>query len=652
MSLVSLFRRGAVVLTALAFFLPGSALAQTEPAVAQADSTVEWAHFVVIQGDTLWVAETMEVVGSRVPAALPGLVRTVSILTADDLDRAPARSAAEALQTVPGVVVSQRQQYGVQSDLTIRGSTFDQVQMLLNGFDVSDPQTGHHLMNLPIGRHDIARLEVLPGQGSVQYGAGAFGGTVNVVTKRPADRTGGEAAVLGGGNGTWGARGSVDLAGSGHTAGRISVERFHTDGYDVLQEDGTTAWGGNDADTGTVTGRLVSGEPGGELDLFGGIAERQYGALDFYAPYPSTERTRTRFVSGLYRFDAGDRLTLEPRFFYRRHEDLFILFRDNPDAYTNDHLTRKMGAEMRGIVDLGGRHAMALSLEGVYEDIDSRGMRAGVWGEALGRHLRRRVSASVEVDDNGGRLRWQVGGRVDARNDFTPRFAGTGAVSFDLGGSLTARSSLGNVYRIPTFTDLYYQDPSNIGNPDLKPEEGWTWDAGLEMDSGPWIGYASYFERYETNRIEWARLVGDPVWQVLNIAEGTVRGVEAGAGWRHGRGHGVTVGWTWLEKDSEFSPGFEGKYSLLVPRHALTAQGTAVLPLNLSWTVTGRYLEHTGGPADFREFFVLDSRLDWKHRSGWFAGVTGTNLLDRRYEEIPGVMMPGILFTGTVGKVF
>jgi hypothetical protein len=84
----------------------------------------------------------------------------------------------------------------------------------------------------------------------------------------------------------------------------------------------------------------------------------------------------------------------------------------------------------------------------------------------------------------------------------------------------------------------------------------------------------------------------------------------------------------------------------------LTAQGTAVLPLNLSWTVGGRNLEHSEGPDDFRDIFVLDSRLDWTHRTGWFVAVVGTNLLDRRYEEVPGVQMPGVLFTGTVGKTF
>jgi len=364
-------------------------------------------------------------------------------------------------------------------------------------------------------------------------------------------------------------------------------------------------------------------------------------------------------VSALNRRSVSDRVTLEPRVFYRRHRDEFVLFRDNPDVFTNDHVTRKTGAELRGIVDLGGRHALAMSVEGVYEDIDSKGLRGGTWGEALGSHVRRRLSGSFEIDRNGDRFRWQVGGRVDARVTYEPHFTGTAAVSHALTEVLTLRASTGNVYRLPSFTDLYYEDPANVGNPDLRPEKAWTWDAGLEVGHGPWTGRATYFERYETDRIEWVWSDAAGKWQVMNIAEGTVRGVETQVGWRHGRGHRLTAGWSWLENDTQVDPDFVGKYTLVVPRHLLTGQGTAVLPWNLSATVTGRYVVHNDTSdeflnprVDFRHYFVLDARLDWTHSSGWFAGVTGTNLLDRVYGEVPGVQMPGTLFTGTVGKKF
>jgi len=299
---------GAAVLAALVF---------SSSAFATSDET-EQPSFIVIDGDTLVLAAPLEVVGSMVPAALPGVVRTMDLLSSEDLKQMPGRSAAEKLQMVPAVVVSQRQQYGVQSDLSIRGSSFEQVQMLLDGYDLGDPQTGHHLMNLPVGQQDIQRLEVLPGHGSAMYGSGAFGGTVNVVTQRPGERTGGRAAVTGGGQGVWGLQAAGDVVLHRNNSARFSIEHLQTDGCDVLQDDGSEAWGGNDADTWVGTGRMVHRFEKGEADIQAGYAERKFGALGFYAPFPSREETKTAFVAARVNHPVSDRITLEPRVFYRR----------------------------------------------------------------------------------------------------------------------------------------------------------------------------------------------------------------------------------------------------------------------------------------------------------------------------------------------
>ncbi len=620
------------------------------PALA-ATAAADTAAFMIVQGDTLWLTDPVEVLGSRVPIALPGVVRQVDLLDGDELATRPSRSVAEQLQVLPSVVTGQRQQYGVQADLSIRGSTFDQVQMLLDGTDLSDPQTGHHLMDLPLGLHDVDRLEVLPGHGSALYGSGAFGGTVNVVPRQPGERSGGEAAVLAGGNGSVGAWGSADLAG-GATAGRVSLEGFRTDGYDFTRDDGTKVEGGNDADLWSTTGRLLNTSGAGELDAFVGYADRRFGAYDFYAPYPSWEHTRTLAATAKLNRRVGERTVLEPRFYYRRHEDHFELIRTNPDAYTNDHVTNRYGAELRGLVDLADHHSLAAGLEGVYEDIDSQGLRGGVSGPALGDHLRRRMSLSAELDRHSAPLRWQLGGRVDLRSSYAPRGSGTAAVSCDLHGPWTLRASSGTVYRVPTFTDLYYLDPANQGNPDLRPEQGWAWDAGVELVEGPWQASVVYFERHETDLIDWARPVGGSVWQVLNIAEGTARGVEARAAWRASRGHRLSAGWAWLERTMSLTPGYEAKYGLLVPRQNLTTAGTVVLPAGVEATLAFRYLERSDGPDDFRVVAVLDGRLDWRGGGGWFASLTGTNLADRRVMEVPGVVLAGTLFTGTVGRRF
>lgn len=641
-------RIGLALCGALLAGLPATGIAQE----ATRDSFAAPA-FIVFEGDTLFLAPTLQVVGSRVPAALPGVVRGIEMLAGDDVERLPGRSPAELLRAVPSVVTGQRQQYGVQSDLSIRGSTFEQVQVLLDGYDQADPQTGHHLMNLPLGRHDVARIEVLPGHGSALYGSGSFGGVVNVVARRPAGRTGGEVGALGGGDGTYDAWGGLDLASTdGATGARLSVERTRTDGHDYVREDGTPVSGATDADVWTGTVRLLHEGERDELDIFAGYGDRRFGAQDFYAPYPSWEHTRTFFAAGRWNRRVADGLNLEPRLSFRRHADEFVLFRDDPQIFTNDHVTRRYAGELRAIATLGGRHALAVGLEGVYEDIVSLGVRRGVLGPALGEHLRRRVSASAELDRHGGPLRWQLGARVDERSVHGTRLSGTGAASYDLDGAWTLRASAGSVYRVPSFTDLHYEGGGNRGNADLVPEEGWAWDAGLELDQGAWHGRATWFERHEENLIDWAWVEADAVWEATNIAEGTVRGVETRLAWRAPRGHRLAAGWTWLEKTTSLPAEQSAKYTLLVPRHVLTGTGTLMLPSDLALTAAGRYLARSAGPDDFRFAFVLDARLRWQHRDGWFASLIGSNLLDRRVMEIPGVPLAGRLFTAGAGRRF
>lgn len=633
---------------------------ETVQGVAPAPPDSTDLKFLVAEGDTLWLLKPLEVVGSRVPVALPGLLRSVTIISGGDLARQPGRSAAELLQTVPGVVVGQRQQYGAQADLSIRGSTFEQVQVLLDGFPAGDPQTGHHLMDLPLGRSDIARLEILPGHGSALYGSGAFGGTVNVVTRRPGPDSGGQISLTGGA-GTWGAAGSLDLVsaegGNSGPRGRLSIERFKTDGHDLELPDGTMDWSGNDADIWTATQRFTTTAAGREFDLFTGYAQRAFGAVDFYAPYASWERTRTLFAAARYNQRLGEALTIEPRLSVRRHADRFVLLRDDPQVYTNDHLTRVVNGELRGLLDLGDSDILALSLEGAYEDIVSEGVRSGVTGPALGEHLRRRASLAVEYDHYGRQLGWQLGLRTDLRSQQAARVTGTGAVSWALSPGLQLKGGAGSVYRVPTYTELYYTDPVNLGDSGLAPELGWAWELGCELQKGPWSGQATYFERREEDRIEWVRR--DPVdpdsaapWQASNIAEGMVHGWELRGAWNHRRGHRLEIGWAGLSQSRTLPATYEGKYELLTPQNQWLGAGTLAAPLALDLTLTGRYLEHTGGPDDFRHIFVLDGRLGWRHRRGWFASLVGTNLLDRRYQEVPGVTMPGILLTTTLGKSF
>jgi iron complex outermembrane receptor protein len=527
----------------------------------------------------------------------------------------------------------------MQADLSVRGATFEQVQVLLDGIDVGDPQTGHHLLDLPLDLTDVARIEVLRGHGSALYGANAFGGAVNVVSRAPAADGGGRLAVTAGDRGTWSARGSLDLADpgdGGHRGARLSLRRFRTDG------DGS----GRDADAWTGTVRLRGAGRGSAGDVFLGYARRAFGARDFYAPTDAWERTEVLYGAARWRHDVSPRLSLEPRLHLRRHEDRFVLYREDPARYANDHVSRRGGGELRALLDAGRGLALAGGLEGVYEDIRSDGVRAGVSGPALGDHERRRTSLALELARVASPLRWQVGLRLDARSEFAPRLSRSAAVSWDVGRATLLRGSAGTSFRVPTFTEFHYRDPFNEGNPGLQPERGWAWDVGVRTRPGPFRLEGTFFERHERDLIEWARPLADTAepWRALNIAKGRSRGAEISLAWRAPRGHALAVHATRLDRRSDLRADHAGKYDLVAPRHLLTASAVLVAESRLHLVLAGRYAEREGGGPDHAVAFVLDGRLVWTAGS-WALSLQGTNLLDRRYEEIPGVVMPGRLVT-------
>src|SRR5690606_34953561 len=109
--------------------------------------------------------------------------RNISLISKLQIETAPARSLAEVLSFVPGLDIRQRGVTGVQADVSIRGGSFEQTLMLLNGIKLSDPQTGHHMMNIPLPLVNIDRVEVLKGPASRVFGQNAYAGAINVITE-------------------------------------------------------------------------------------------------------------------------------------------------------------------------------------------------------------------------------------------------------------------------------------------------------------------------------------------------------------------------------------------------------------------------------------------------------------------------------------
>ena len=109
--------------------------------------------------------------------------RNIVVIKGDQFSKLPIHSIDELLRYVPGLEVQMRGAMGAQSDIVLRGGTFQQVLIIIDGLRLNDPNTGHFNSYIPIAPSEIDRIEILKGASSAIYGSEAVGGVINIITK-------------------------------------------------------------------------------------------------------------------------------------------------------------------------------------------------------------------------------------------------------------------------------------------------------------------------------------------------------------------------------------------------------------------------------------------------------------------------------------
>ena len=242
--------------------------------------------------------DAVVVTGSYQPVPLKEADRAVRLFDVREI-ALTAASLVDFLKLDPSLDVRQRAPGGVQADLSIRGSTFGQTLVLVDGVRMNDAQSGHHNMDLPVSMETAARVEILRGAGSTLYGSDAVGGVVNVITEPPKfSEIRLRAAV-----GSFGVnQESGSMAGVlGGLTQQLSFSRDFSSGfregrdYRSLALASTTYWRGS-----AVTLAL---------------SDRPFGADQFYGNYNSWERTKTWLASARQKLDDKTDVS----FAFRRH---------------------------------------------------------------------------------------------------------------------------------------------------------------------------------------------------------------------------------------------------------------------------------------------------------------------------------------------
>ena len=272
------------------------------------------------------------VTSSRIDLPFKENSRTIQIVTAEDIKKLGITNVADALQQLAGVDVRRQGVNGMQADLYIRGGSFDQTLLLIDGIKVDDPQTGHHTMNLALPIEVIKRIEVIKGPAARIFGQNAFTGAVNIVTK-DADENALLTKVQGGSFGQFIAEvtGAVNLEDSNHV---VHFSKQSSDGYRK----------NTDFDNTNYVLRSKFNKSKLPINLISAFSERKFGAQNFYGvtkdfalPYEVTQAS----LIGLSTEVKRGNFTFKPRVYWRRNQDEYIFIRTNPSVYRNLHITNK-----------------------------------------------------------------------------------------------------------------------------------------------------------------------------------------------------------------------------------------------------------------------------------------------------------------------
>ncbi|MDA3822423.1 MAG: TonB-dependent receptor plug domain-containing protein, partial [Bacteroidales bacterium] len=417
-----------------------------QPALAQSDTASPVLFYDL---------EEIETIGEDASDFYSPLLRQILIIRQEQLDLVSSRSFEELLDYNSSVDIRTRGPQGIQSDINIQGGSFDQSMILLNGINISDPQTGHFSLDIPLVLSQIQGLEILKGPATKKYGLNAYSGAVNIITM-PKDSLSFNSDFSYGQYNTHKTSVTLNLP-LGPIKNMLSFSRAGSDGY--MQN----------TDYGSSNFYLHSAYKSKKLqsDFFLGWNNKAFGANAFYTPRFPEQYEETGSVLMALKFETRNSPALmSGNVFWRKHTDHFLLFRSNPSAYENYHMTDIIGVALgkkissrTGIskLELRYRHEQIFSTslgDELTEPVEIAGTNNSYYNRFKSRdHINLTADHYFQIN----KLYLNVGfllQTLDAKFSEAGFYPGID-LSYKMNENFTFFGAANRTMRLPTFTDLY-----------------------------------------------------------------------------------------------------------------------------------------------------------------------------------------------------
>ena len=570
----------------------------------------------ILEGQAL---DSITITSARIELPFKENSRTITVVSSKDIRESPATNLAELLQQEAGIDVRRQGVNGMQSDLYIRGGSFDQTLLLIDGVKVEDPQTGHHTLNMALPLEVIERVEIIKGPAARIFGQNAFTGAINIVTKSNTDRINSVSYKLGSYeqqqvSGTLGA----ELSGS-TVIGHASVNT--SDGYRYNTDFKNQNY--------FIKGRFKTNA--NPIEMIGYFTERKFGANQFYnvdAP-DQYEETQSSLL-GLSTRIKTEKLKITPRAYWKRNQDMYLYIRENPEVYRNLHISNKLGMQVNA------SYSSSAGISGVGIDVAKVFMTSTNLGE------RERVMANLFVEHRfsiaNNSLDITPGVSVNYFTDFKfHAFPGVD-IGYAINDKLKAYANIGYTYRVPTYTDLYYVGPNDLGNEKLVPEKALSEEIGLKYFGINFNAYVAIFNRSSDNLIDYTRENEDDKWEATNLKSLSSTGAELNLSSQFKSGlfaQNISLGYTYLDENLNDIKAAYSKYVVNSLTHHFTATVRSQFMKNLSQSIIYKFAERSSGTS----YSVVDVQATLTI-SDLELSIIGNNIFNAEYNETGLVPMP------------
>lgn len=623
-----------------------------------------------LENDSLEAEDLNEVTvaGSLAPLTQLQSARIVSVLSREEIDRSGAQSVNDLLKLATGVDVRQRGGWGIQTDISIDGGTYEQVTILLNGVNISNPHTGHLAADFPVNAIDIERIEILEGASSRVYGGQAFGGAINIVTRQS---PGYEFSAQGGMHGTAIGEGRIEfLSPSNGTKLRNSVS-----GGGGRSSGGTL----NDAwSKGNLYWQGAYEHKDFDLQWQAGFSRKEYGANTFYSGSSNDQWEQNERYLVSVSAETKGRFHFMPQVYWNRTYDNYEWHKGTPN---NSHQADVYGVKAGGwFMWRGGRTAVNAELrqEGILSSALGVPMDSVDWQWAHGadkQYTKRaeRTNVSFNLEHNVLLSKWTLSfgvlANMNTRVGHGFRFYPGVDIAYRPRKEWKMYLSYNRGFRLPSFTDLYYNSPDITGNDQLKPEENNSVNLGATYRKGLVQGMARVFYNHGHNMIDYVK----ENWKDAAHADNfdlDVLGTQAEVKLEFGvldkkyRDLALSAGYTWMQQWRE------GKYDVFTSLYAADYLKHKVVVtfshpiwdrLTASWNLRyqhrmGAFQKYDGTTPTaelqaYEPYTTLSVKVRWADPR-YEVWVNVDNITNCRYQDIGNIPQPGAwLMAGVKWKI-